>query len=560
MSDADHEKWVQVDLGRKLAIDTIRLVPARPTDFPDTPGFGFPLRYRVEVADDPTFHNASVVVDRTGADLGPQPDEAIVIPARGKAGRFVRVTATRLWMRTRDFVFALSELEVLSDGKNAALGCSVTALDSIEAGRWSTKYLVDGYASRRPVESIDPPGGDRKRLEADAAELSARRQQLVEQSLAPGELVRLQALRAELQELQRKLAELPKPSLVYSGTSDFGRQGHFAPAHEPRPVHLLLRGDVRQPGQLMSPGSVESIGALAATFDLPDGSDEGARRAALARWITDLRNPLTFRSIVNRVWQYHFGRGIVDTPNDFGRMGDEPTHPDLLDWLANWFIDQGQSLKALHRLIVTSSTYRQVAEEVEIKPYNSTFARRQALDADNRYLWRMNRIRLDAESIRDAALYAAGRLDCAMGGPSIQQFLFKDDHSPVYDYTQFKWGGSESGRRSIYRFIVRSVPDPFMDSLDCPDASQLVPKRNTTLQALSLLNNPFIVRHAELLAERVRREADGLAGQVGLACQLTLGRLPSSEESADLIAHANGYGLENVCRILLNSNEFMFID
>src|SRR5581483_1852164 len=206
--------------------------------------------------------------------------------------------------------------------------------------------------------------------------------------------------------------------------------------------------------------------------------NEGARRAALAAWITDIRNPLTWRSIVNRVWEYHFGAGIVDTPNDFGRMGSKPSHPELLDWLAVWFRDQGGSLKKLHRLIVTSAAYRQSSQS------QPAFAK---IDAENRYLWRMNSRRLEAEAVRDAVLMVSGKLDLATGGPSVQQFYFKDDHSPVYDYTRFDVDSPASFRRSVYRFIVRSVPDPFMDSLDCPDASLLTAKRNVTLTALQAL-------------------------------------------------------------------------
>src|SRR5207249_6967495 len=145
--------------------------------------------------------------------------------------------------------------------------------------------------------------------------------------------------------------------------------------------------------------------------------DEGARRAALAKWITDPKNMLTRRAIVNRVWSYHFSHGIVETPNDFGHMGALPTHPELLDWLAFWFLENGESLKKLHRLVLTSATYRQSS---------ANNPERAKLDADNRYLWRMNRTRLDAETIRDSMLSMSRRLDLTMGGPAVQQFYFKD--------------------------------------------------------------------------------------------------------------------------------------
>ncbi len=193
-------------------------------------------------------------------------------------------------------------------------------------------------------------------------------------------------------------------------------------------MHLLARGDVRSPGELVAPAGVACVQGLASAFDISAMNDEGQRRAALARWLIDPRNALLRRSIVNRVWHYHFGQGLVDTPNDFGHLGSLPTHPDLLEWLAGWFLEQGHSLKALHRLLVTSAVYRQTSTD------NPQFA---ALDSSNRYLWRMNRARLDAECVRDAMLYVAGKLDLTMGGPSVQQFFFKDDHSPIYDYARF---------------------------------------------------------------------------------------------------------------------------
>ena len=203
---------------------------------------------------------------------------------------------------------------------------------------------------------------------------------------------------------------------------------------------------------------------------------------------------------------------------------------------------------------MTSSVYRQTSADC------AEYAQR---DSGNRLLWRMNRQRLDAECIRDSMLYAAGQLDERMGGPSAKQFFFKDDHSPVYDYERFDVDSPLTNRRSVYRFIVRSVPDPFMESLDCADPSILTPKRNvtlTSLQALALLNNAFCVRQAKRLAERVGRQASGAAAQIEAAYRLTLGRRPTAEESELLVAYAGKFGMANVCRLIFNGNEFMFID
>jgi Protein of unknown function (DUF1553) len=317
---------------------------------------------------------------------------------------------------------------------------------------------------------------------------------------------------------------------------------------------VLIRGSVDTPGNPVVPGALSCVKSLSSRFTIDDDSDEGARRAALAHWITSPDNMLTWRSIVNRVWQYHFGAGIVDTANDFGRMGSQPTHPELLDWLAVTFRDHGGSLKQLHRLIVTSAAYRQSSVN------NRANA---AIDADNRYLWRMNRERLDAESVRDAVLSISGKLDLTMGGPSVEQFWFKDDHSPTYDYSRFDPDSPASYRRAVYRFIVRSAPDPFMDRLDCPDSSLITARRNTTItaiQALALLNNAFMVKQSDHFAERLRTLATVPDRQVVWTYRLALGRDPQPPEVARLSRFIARHGLENTCRAVLNSNEFLFVD
>jgi hypothetical protein len=280
-------------------------------------------------------------------------------------------------------------------------------------------------------------------------------------------------------------------------------------------------------------------------------------RAALARWITDEQNPLTWRSIVNRVWQYHFGRGLVDTPNDFGRMGQLPTHPELLDWLAVWFRDEAHgSLKALHRLIVTSATYRQ-RSDIE----NRNFAQ---IDGDNRLLWRMNRRKLEAEAIRDSVLAVSGQLDLTMGGPGFRDFVIeKPEHSPHYEYALHNPDDPKSHRRSIYRFIVRSQPQPFMTVLDCADPSMSVDKRNETitpLQALAQMNNQLIVAMTKHFAARADAAGPDLPAKVTAAFRLALARSPPPAERDALVAHTERYGLPNVCRLILNLNEFAFVD
>ena len=326
------------------------------------------------------------------------------------------------------------------------------------------------------------------------------------ESLVPAELKQQsEAVEQTLADLRKRLETLDK-----------GKQVYALKSHEPREIQLLRRGDVKSPAGLLSPGSLGCLPGLPREFSLTDPHDEGSARAALAQWIVDPANVLTWRSIVNRVWQYHFGAGLVDTPNDFGRMGSQPSHPELLDWLAVEFRERGESLKALHKLIVTSAVYRQSSVDDE---------ENKLLDAANRFLWRQNRRRLDAEAVRDAVLATSGKLDLTMHGPSVRQFAFKDDHSPIYDYTRFDVDDPNAYRRSVYRFIVRSVPDPLMECLDCADPSLLTPKCNTTLtalQALAMMNNALFVRQAEHFAERVRAATSNPREQICIAYRLAL--------------------------------------
>ncbi len=380
-------------------------------------------------------------------------------------------------------------------------------------------------------------------------------------------------------QIDSQLAALPKPQMIYCGTNQFVADGSFRPAPTPRPVHVLQRGDVAKPGPVAAAGALACVPRLEHRFKLSDANDEGARRAALARWIADPSNVLTWRSMANRVWHYHFGGGLVDTPNDFGRMGGVPSHGELLDWLAVSLRDGGGSLKELHRLIVTSAVYRQssVGWAVPTKSAPPTALRPgahlvgtahpTAIDADNRYLWRMNRQRLDAEPLHDAVLVVSGMLDRRMGGPSVKQFIQTPGvHvTPNVDYAKFDADDPANYRRSVYRFVFRTLPDPFMDALDCPDASQWTPQRNvsvTALQALAMLNDKFIVRQSEHVAERIAAASPGarIEERVRQAYRLILLRAPSDQELKAVSSYAQRHGLANACRMLLNTNEFVFVD
>ena len=439
--------WVQLDLGSSAPIDEIRLVPARPTDFPDTPGFGFPPRFSVAISDDGSFAQAELLASRGPPAKHHAADEPFIIRPAGRKARFIRVTATRLWKRLDDYVFALGELEVMSKGVNRARTAAVTSLDSIEAGRWGRSRLVDGFDSRRERPGPrDPAALAHYDLLFQLQQTEHERGREAETLIDPELKRERDAALAELTAIESQFRTLPQADWVYS-----------VQPHRPRPITVLRRGEVDQPGAAVGPGSLACMPFLPASFTLSNPDDEGSRRAALADWLASPQNVLTWRSIANRLWHYHFGRGIVETPNDFGRNGARPTHPELLDWLAISIRDNGQSLKELHRLIVCSAVYRQATVD------NAAFA---AIDAENRFLWRQNRRRLDAESVRDSVLAVSGTLDRRMRGPAFEPFSFKDDHSPIYDYSDpTKIDGPRFRRRTIYRFIVRSVPNPFMEAL-----------------------------------------------------------------------------------------------
>jgi len=554
-------KWVQVDLGQSMDIDKIVLLPAYDDYGRIGAGFGFPVRFKVEVSDDPEFREGTALVwKRHDATFMQDFANPGVVPfttggAKGDFyARYVRVTATKLAKRRNDFIFALAELQVLdAAGKNLARGAKVTAQDSIEAApRWAKANLVDGHAPVQPDAST-----------GDIASLRAERAKLLQDSLPESKRKQRAETTAALERARAEFGKFPKPQMVYAGTVHYGA-GNFIGTGpiggKPRPISLLVRGDVKRPDKEVSPGALGFVSSLPSRFELKSDADEGERRAALARWLTDERNPLTWRSIVNRVWQYHFGRGIVETPNDFGKMGAPPTHPELLDWLAVWFRDEAKgSLKALHKLIVTSDTYRQTSA-----PNAALMKRAADLDGSNTLLWRQNRRRLEAEAIRDSILLAAGKLDLTMGGPSFQDFVIeKPQHSPHYEYQLSDPEDAKIHRRSIYRFIVRSQQQPWMATMDCADPSMLVDRRTQTitpLQALAQLNNQLALAMAQHFAERTAQSGAEPATQITNAFRIAFQRTPTDAERDELTRYAQQHGLANTCRLVLNLNEFVFVD
>ncbi|MCA9263294.1 MAG: DUF1553 domain-containing protein, partial [Planctomycetales bacterium] len=551
-ADPDVPKWVQIDLGDAFPVDEIVVVGCHDDFNGIGDGFGFPTRFKIELSDDPTFETgATTIADHTAEDFENPGVRPLRYAVGGQAGRYVRVTATRLALRQNDYIFALGELVVRSaDGSNLARSANVTSLDSIEAPvRWQRQNLVDGYAYGMAADD---------QLQQELESRRGQRDALVASTLGSEGRQKLSQIEQRLAEVTGALEQLPPQQVVYAGTVHSGSGAFIGRGHlggKPREIHLLLRGDLKSPAQLVQPGAVPSIAGCDWKFDLPAGHVESDRRIALADWLTRDDNPLTWRSMVNRVWQYHFGRGIVESANDFGRMGDEPSHPALLDWLATRLRDEGQSLKDLHRLIVQSSVYRQVsADRAECAEE----------DAANTLLWRMNRRALDAESIRDTVLAVSGQLDHRMYGAGFQDFVLeRPEHSPHYEYQKHDPADLDSHRRAVYRFLVRSQQQPFMQTLDCADPSQSVDRRGTTLtavQALTLMNNNFMVYMSDKFASDLAQQHAELLEQVEAGFWRTTGRAPSADEAQALQQFAKQYGMANVCRVLLNLNEFVFVD
>ncbi len=329
-------------------------------------------------------------------------------------------------------------------------------------------------------------------------------------------------------------------------------------------TRVLKGGDYRQPQEAVEPGFPSAITGnfLPAELEVDRYRQypTRGRRMTLAKWIASPENPLTARVMVNRIWQHHFGRGIVATPSDFGKNGERPTHPELLDWLALRFVQQGWSVKALHRLMLACNTYRQSAENPEVTD--------SGLDPENRLLWRFQRRRLEAEAIRDSILFVSGRLSLELGGPSVYPPLPED----MADLKRpIRGGGSmwepnekeeDARRRSVYIFQRRSLPLPMMASFDAPVFNEPCERRSVTttpLQALSMMNGRLVNEEAVHLAARVEKEAgEDRRAQLDQLFEIVLARPPEGAEVERFVSFEGD--LAAVCRVLLNSNELLFIE
>jgi hypothetical protein len=358
------------------------------------------------------------------------------------------------------------------------------------------------------------------------------------------------ALKKERAALQNRANALTRTSQVFAGRF-----------RQPHPVHLLNRGDAEQRKEELAPESPAVFAATVPPASLPNDAADADRRRALAAWLTEPGHPLPARVMVNRIWQWHFGTGLVDTPNDFGRNGSKPAHPELLDWLAAEFMANGWSIKHLHRLIMGSATYRQASGA---NPAGL------AQDADSRLLWRFPPRRLDAETIRDAMLAVSGRLNLEMGGRGFDLFKSRGGLSGFPPIESFEAAGR---RRMIYAHKVRMERDDVFGAFDCPDAGQSMARRRqstTPIQALNLFNSPFTADEARAFAARIEADvamepgpaatADDLVHrQVDRAFQLAFTRTPDEVEATAAAAVVREHGLPTLCRVIFNMNEFLFI-
>jgi mono/diheme cytochrome c family protein len=367
-------------------------------------------------------------------------------------------------------------------------------------------------------------------------------------ALSPPDLEKHKELTAKIKELED---QRPKP---FPTAMSIKEPGAKAP-----PSHFLHRGSPGQKGSVMQPGVLTVASKSDWNFvDAPEDAPSSWRRKAFAEWVASPENPLTARVMVNRIWQHHFGEGIVRTPSNFGKMGERPTHPELLDWLATEFIEKGWSMKAMHRLLMNSETYQMVSDDN---------AASVAIDRDNKYLWRMPRRRLEGEAIRDSIMAVAGNLDRTVGGPAVHPYI---DPALFQSSSKRTWPGKPDSdpstwRRSVYVFSKRSIPLPILDVFDRPDSVTSCSRRNRSTiapQALILMNNAFVRMEAEKFAERLVKEAGKKpASQVNHAFELALGRKPTAKELNESLAFLKSDDKAPVdfSQVMLNLNEFVYI-
>jgi Protein of unknown function (DUF1553)/Protein of unknown function (DUF1549) len=439
------------------------------------------------------------------------------------------------------------------EAKTAEVRRELEAIERPHREKFSQKRR--GRFPEEYAKLLDIPPDRRTPLEQQIAAMVAKQvyadDKTMFNGMKPAEKDRWEALKKQLADAGPR----PTPPAVAMAFTDVGR--------DPPPTHLLKRGSWAKKGEEVRPGFLSAFDDRSADVAPPATRKTSGRRSALANWIADAKNPLTARVIVNRVWMQHFGRGIVDSPGDFGSQGEKPTHPELLDWLAADFVASGWSLKHLHRQIVLTEAYRQ----------GSTFnAEAAKVDPDNKLLWRMNRRRLDGETLRDAILSVVGVLNPKARGPSVFPELPAEMKVAAAAWP-VSADPAERNRRSVYVYVKRNLRYPLFAAFDSPDRNEACTRRfetTTAPQALMLLNDKLYAEKATQFAERVMKEAGGDSnGAIERAYLTALSRPPTSEERTAALrfleaqsktAGGSREAMADFCHALLNLNEFVYVD
>jgi len=409
---------------------------------------------------------------------------------------------------------------------------------SLDGESWTE---VANGRDRKPV-SKKHPNPARRDEDTNLSHLDFR---LIELGASEEEAARKTKWKQELAQTKKAIAKLPRLPTAWLGK----RSADDAKG----PFHVFIGGSPQRRGPEVVPASLSTLEEVTPRYQLPSESPEAERRAELARWITHPDNPLTPRVLANRIWHYHFGTGIVDTPNDFGYMGGRPTHPELLDFLARELIANNWQLKSLHKQIMTSNAYRQSSEWRE---------EGGRVDADSRLLWRFPPRRLSAEEIRDTILAVSGNLDTTMGGPGFRLYHFMRDN--VSTYEPLDEHDSDTYRRAVYHQNARASVVDLMTEFDQADCTLSIPRRaqtTTPLQALTMMNHRFTMDMAESLAARIKEEAGPRPkDQVFQAFRLAFQRVPSAKEIEVASRAIETHGLRALCRAIFNSSELIYLD
>jgi hypothetical protein len=479
-----------------------------------------------------------------GDEISPKEDETVI------AAGFNRLAPLRKNAGNQEV--ASSRNEVLTEMTNVVggallgvtLGCARCHDHKFDPIRQSDYYRIQAYFAATHENNVEKATEEEKQVwRAKMQPIEAQMKKL--RGMMRGKKGdERKAIEKQIEDLQEKTPE-PLPAL-YSVSDDTGKKSE---------IHLLARGDYQNKGDRVG---MRPLGIL-----LPDGAPELPEqtekpRAELAKWITDPENPLTARVMVNRIWHYHFGRGIVGTPNDFGRMGERPTHPELLDYLANEFVASGFSVKHVHRLILTSNAWQQSSS-------TPPTAIAKEKDPENKLLWRFSRRRLEAEEIRDAMLAAAGNLNEKAGGPSIMIPIEKELVNALYKPSQWQVNAdpAEHNRRSVYLIFKRNLRLPFMEVFDAPDLQVSCARRESSThapQALELLNGNIANKQADAFAARLAKEAATPLKQIDLAYRLAAGRAPTLNERQLAAAFLKTQPLREFALAMFNLNAFLYVN